>query len=300
MKHFPNFRPFLIVAILAALLSFAIPAAAGGWAVATLDTLPAQVVAGQPLTVGFVVRQHGVRPLEGLSPAIQLQQEGGKSERIPAQPEGGAGHYTATLTFPSAGVWNWAIETNFWPQYQPLPALTVIANQGEAAAPAKAGAAVSTSSIAMLIGVVGLFGLAGGLFALVRTKTPWAAGVTLIAALISLAGFVFPALQATAYEPAAAIAPVTAEPESQVELGQRLFVAKGCVVCHTHDSVSEVKRLIGFNFDQAPNLTDYSAAPDHVSKWLNNPQAVKSDAYMPNLNLSAAEIDALVAFINAP
>jgi len=32
---------------------------AGGWAVVTLDELPAQVVAEKSVTIGFMVRQHG-------------------------------------------------------------------------------------------------------------------------------------------------------------------------------------------------------------------------------------------------
>ena len=39
-------------------LAFVIPALAGGWAVITLDELPADVVAGAPLTIGFTDQRH--------------------------------------------------------------------------------------------------------------------------------------------------------------------------------------------------------------------------------------------------
>ena len=55
------FNRFRISIALALLLSvvLAIPAFAGGWAIITLDELPTGVVAGEPLTIGFTVLQHG-------------------------------------------------------------------------------------------------------------------------------------------------------------------------------------------------------------------------------------------------
>jgi len=49
--------------VVAALLALAAPALAGGWAVITLDSLPKEVRAGQPLHLGFVIRQHGRTPV---------------------------------------------------------------------------------------------------------------------------------------------------------------------------------------------------------------------------------------------
>ncbi len=62
-------RISLLLAILLALV-VTIPAFAGGWAVITLDELPSGAVAGQPLTVGFTVRQHGRTLMSGLAPKI--------------------------------------------------------------------------------------------------------------------------------------------------------------------------------------------------------------------------------------
>ena len=66
---FPRFRIALGLALLLSVI-FAIPAFAGGWAVITLDELPTNVVAGEPLTIGFTVLQHGKTPMDGLYPNV--------------------------------------------------------------------------------------------------------------------------------------------------------------------------------------------------------------------------------------
>ncbi len=192
------------------------------------------------------------------------------------------------MTFPSAGEWNWSINSGFFPETQPMPALTVLDESGKT----PASEAAAPSPWPFVAGIAGLIGAAGGLLALVRTRAPWAAAATLAAVLVGVVGFASASPQATASPPAA--------PESRAELGKQLFVAKGCVVCHTHDAVADVKRTIGFNFDQAPVLTDYSAAPDYLAKWLDDPASLRPNAYMPDLNLSEDEIGALAAFLNSP
>ncbi len=80
------------------------------------------------------------------------------------------------------------------------------------------------------------------------------------------------------------------------ERGRRLFVAKGCVTCHTHsDSKAE------FGSDVAPELTGKKFAPSYLSEFLANPsiKPPTKDMRMPNLNLKRQEISALVAFINS-
>jgi cytochrome c2 len=140
-----------------------------------------------------------------------------------------------------------------------------------------------------------LVGLVGSLVALVRTKSPWAAAGALVAALIGVYGFALVVPQTAASEPKIVVAPVVS-----VEQGQRLFIAKGCVVCHTHDAVAEAKKVIGFNDEAAPNLTNFTAEPEYLAKWLDDPTAIKPDTSMPNLNLSDDETGALVLFLNAP
>lgn len=96
------------------LLIAASSALAGGWAVVTLDALPTRVVAGEPLTVGFVVRQHGVRPMGGLTPLVIAVHAGtGEKVTAAASPSGEEGHYSATITFPGGGVWQWVVNDGF-------------------------------------------------------------------------------------------------------------------------------------------------------------------------------------------
>src|SRR5512143_3199578 len=83
-------------------------AAARGWAVVTLDHLPAQIVANQPVKIGFAVRQHGRTLLNGLNPAIAVgRSDMSQAFTAVATQEGGEGHYAATLTFPESGTWIW-------------------------------------------------------------------------------------------------------------------------------------------------------------------------------------------------
>jgi mono/diheme cytochrome c family protein len=83
------------------------------------------------------------------------------------------------------------------------------------------------------------------------------------------------------------------------ERGRQLFVAKGCVTCHTHsDSKAEVAGP-----DGPPDLTDKTFAPTYLAEFLANPKikpaANKNGWQMPNQQLKQAEIAALVAFINS-
>jgi mono/diheme cytochrome c family protein len=80
------------------------------------------------------------------------------------------------------------------------------------------------------------------------------------------------------------------------ERGRRLFVAKGCVTCHTHsDSKAD------FGEDVAPVLTGKKFAPGYLAEFLANPsiKPPTKDMRMPNPNLKQQEISALVAFINS-
>ena len=83
------------------------------------------------------------------------------------------------------------------------------------------------------------------------------------------------------------------------ERGRQLFVAKGCVTCHTH---SDSKAELG-GPDGPPELTDKTFAPTYLAEFLANPKikpaANKNGWQMPNQQLKQAEIAALVAFINS-
>jgi cytochrome c2 len=249
---------YLMLAALAALLTAA-PAFAGGWAVVTLDRLPEQVVSGEALDIGFMVRQHGQTPLSGLTPNITVTRaDTGESFSVTAKDDGAAGHYAAALTFPSGGTWRWNIDAFGFAQ--PMPALAVRA---------------STLSPAPS--------------SLVSLKAPAQKRV-----------FDLPAYVAQAIKRLGAALrerPATT-PRPAEQIGQDLFLAKGCMMCHQHDAVREARKVLG-DFSIGPDLTHRKLDPDYLRTWLKDPKAVKPATQMPNLELKKDEIEALIAFLTA-
>jgi hypothetical protein len=85
---------------------------AGGWAVVTIDELPARIDAGRPLALAYTVRQHGRTLLGGLKPSIEA-----KSGTLNVSGQAGAaqtpGHYTASIVLPQAGTWVVTIDSGF-------------------------------------------------------------------------------------------------------------------------------------------------------------------------------------------
>jgi hypothetical protein len=87
--------------------------------------------------------------------------------------------------------------------------------------------------------------------------------------------------------------------------GKHLFVAKGCVTCHVHPEMSEWESI-----SAGPNLTGRRYVPEVLSAFLDDPEksplskaalngiGAASSVRMPKLGLDAAEIKALVAFVN--
>lgn len=132
---------------------------AGGWSVTTLDNLPSNVVVNQPLTVGFMIRQHGRTPWVSGDVRVRASPaQGGDELETRAEPDKTPGHYTATLTFPQAGTWHWAVASGLYPNWQPMPDLQV----QSAPAITNNPAPVSASSWAIPVSplfIAGVFGL---------------------------------------------------------------------------------------------------------------------------------------------
>jgi mono/diheme cytochrome c family protein len=265
---------------------------AGGWATITLDEWPEQVTAGSPLEIGFTVRQHGNEPMRGLTPTVTIKNsETGEQQIFRAEPEGETGHYSASLAFPSGGEWEWSIQA--FSMDQPMPSLQVAAG-GPVAGEIQSPVQPAPFSIRALLGLpalvvlAGLLGAGAGTYFFVRRRARWAPVIIAAGLLVSSAGFI----SARAEEK-----PVEATQSSAaVQLGQKLFVAKGCVTCHTHAGAPNRGNI---STDVGPNLTEYSASPDYLRVWLKDPQAVKpNNTEMPNLELKESEIEALIAFLN--
>ena len=86
--------------------------------------------------------------------------------------------------------------------------------------------------------------------------------------------------------------------------GEKLFLAKGCVGCHSLQAVNAPKGMIG------PNLANVGArsfigagsfqnTDENLSRWIQNPQALKKGVLMPNLGVTPDEAKSLVAFLRA-
>ena len=86
--------------------------------------------------------------------------------------------------------------------------------------------------------------------------------------------------------------------------GEKLFLAKGCVGCHSLNAVNAPKGMIG------PNLANVGArsfigagsfknTDENLARWIQNPQAMKQGVLMPNLGVKPDEAKALVAYLRA-
>jgi hypothetical protein len=109
-------------------------AAAGGWAVASLDGAPS-AVAGEPTEVGFTILQHGETPvnLSG-EVGIEIVHRDGTTEFFPAVNDG-FGHYVATVTFPDEGSYAWDVHMD-WFGAQHIGRIDVAASDGESSSSA--------------------------------------------------------------------------------------------------------------------------------------------------------------------
>jgi mono/diheme cytochrome c family protein len=219
-------RRVLAVPAIAILLVGATPAPFGGWAVITVQDLPEYLVAGRSTSLTFTVRQHGLTPMNDLSPTLTLRQNGERrgGRPVPAERAAQPGQYRATVTVPDTGAVVITIDANWH-----------------------------------------------------------AAETTLLPLRVAPAGVTVAALSAG-------------------ERGRQLFVAKGCLSCHTkRDDPLVAGRG---DADVGPDLTGRAFEPTWLATKLADParNRVRTNEYavMPNLGLAQPEIEALVRFLNAP
>jgi mono/diheme cytochrome c family protein len=69
-------------------------------------------VAGRPVQLEITVRQHGVEPMKGLEPQVEVRGRGAPMRAV-AAPAGAAGRYRTTLTLPEPGDWTFTIHSGF-------------------------------------------------------------------------------------------------------------------------------------------------------------------------------------------
>jgi hypothetical protein len=120
--------------VLLALLTLAVfapSAQAGGWATVGLDSTPT----AKRWDVNVTVLQHGRTPLAGVEPRIEIR-NGTITKSFDAKPTKREGVYRASVTFPTAGKWDYVVYDGF------------IANQAHSFPPVQIGAAPAGSPAA--------------------------------------------------------------------------------------------------------------------------------------------------------
>ncbi len=89
-------------------------AQAGGWATVELgEPAPDDLAAGTPWKVELIVKQHGVTPLDDVTPSVEITNAQGAKELFQAKHAGRPGTYVAEVTFPAGGEWNTRIYDGF-------------------------------------------------------------------------------------------------------------------------------------------------------------------------------------------
>ena len=105
-------------------------------------------------------------------------------------------------------------------------------------------------------------------------------------------------------EPAVADSAKPAAPAEDplVAQGQKLFLMKGCVGCHSLVAYNAPKGLLGPNLANVGARTYIAAGTlpntdENLAHWIRVPQDVKHGVLMPNLGVTEDEAKALVAFL---
>ena len=290
---------FAIILTLLFMVAAVLPVFAGGWAVISLDELPSDVVVGEPLTIGFTVLQHGRTPMTDLEPTVTARLSNGKPLTFFATAEGKPGYYTVTLNFPEEGSWGWSIQA--FTMDQKMPVLNVAPPGTATASQPAVKTAPSARGISplLIIGILAIGTSVVGLVSAFRHKSRFTFGLTAVCMLIGVASLIAVYTSPVEVEAQSSSEMLDLSSVSQVQLGEQLFVAKGCIICHVNTKVTDYHEYSTIGLEGATNLSNFSAHPDVLRMRLKDPTSVKSDTQMPNLDLTEAEIEALVAFINS-
>ena len=276
-----------MIALCLAVVTLALPllVRAGGWAVLTLETWPAEVVAERPFSVEFVVRQHGAHLMAGLSPTVTaVHPDSGDRLTFTAVAAAEEGHYQAELALPHSGEWRWQI--NAFAYDHVMPPLQVMASEGLDVATRQT---VISASVPSTIGIVSLAATTVALLAWWQQRTLLRLAFVAITAVVAVVALAVP------WESQTAVAEQTNQPVmASADMGEVLFVAKGCITCHQHDGVTLANNFAAIG----PNLSHYAGNPDYLQSWLKDPAALKPATIMPDLALTEEEIQILSAFLS--
>jgi cytochrome c oxidase subunit 2 len=86
--------------------------------------------------------------------------------------------------------------------------------------------------------------------------------------------------------------------------GEKLFMTKGCMGCHSLQAVKAPKGLIGPNLANVGARSHIAAGwlkntDENLERWIREPQSVKKGVLMPNLGVTEEESRALRAYLRA-
>jgi hypothetical protein len=266
---------FLIVFV------FVFPALAGGWAVITLEEFPASLIAGQSSTIRFMVRQHGITPMKDLDPKLQLKNsQTGEAFTVRASPAlGKTGLYQAEFSIPTQGTREWSIQAFTMDQRMP----DLVVSEGIAGPPPAPQQPITPPVISTLAGILMATVSAG---VAIRRRARWA---------VALAGLASAMSQQKPESAKSVGNPNHLGSALSGESGGILFVAKGCLSCHYNSKIDP--KYIDFRSDIGPDLSNYAGSPEFLRLWLADPASVRADANMPDLELDAPEMEALIAYL---
>jgi hypothetical protein len=139
--------------VLLVLVLLALPASAlgGGFATVQLSSLPDGTPPGGTWPVELTVLQHGVTPLEGVSPLVRISSLDGATREFPAAPTGEPGVYAADVVFPTAGTWRYEIFDGFTQTHTYAP-VEIVGGAGTDSFPVLP---VAAGALAVLLAAVG-------------------------------------------------------------------------------------------------------------------------------------------------
>lgn len=107
-------RVLVVLSAVAAALAIAPSAFPGGWATVGFEPLPDGTSAGGTWSPTIFVKQHGVTPLAGLTPVVEIYDDTtGAVARFPATASSEPGVYKADVVFPAEGDWRLTITSGF-------------------------------------------------------------------------------------------------------------------------------------------------------------------------------------------
>ena len=106
-------RVLVVLCAAVAALAVAPAASPGGFATVGFEPLPDGTSAGGTWSPTIFVKQHGITPLGGLQPTVEISDDSGASKTFIAAETSEVGVYTADVVFPTEGNWNVRIDSGF-------------------------------------------------------------------------------------------------------------------------------------------------------------------------------------------